>query len=44
MCEEFVLDLIMLLSLAIAFAGAAGYVWACDGFVRANDTTRNNAP
>jgi hypothetical protein len=37
------LDLLMLLLLAVAFAGGAGYVWACADLTRATGATPDQA-
>jgi hypothetical protein len=38
------LDFLMLLLLALAFAGGAGYVWACADLTRPTGATPDQAP
>jgi hypothetical protein len=38
------IDLLMLIALAAAFAAAAGYVWVCSRFVAQRDPSSEKAP
>jgi hypothetical protein len=39
-----VFDLLMLVLLAVAFAGAVGYVWACVDLTKPGNATRDKSP
>jgi hypothetical protein len=39
-----VFDVLMLILLAVGFAGAAGYVWACDDLTRMNGAAGDKVP